>query len=191
MVLNSPSSDREIRSRAHQLLKDDIGITLNTRAEELVIHERYCMLLRIENTQVARFMAEDIRRIGRSEVYSSADMIDRILSTEGVKIPPFNITDLRPLSDRVRIEDVSGSTAETSEIPIKEKLRRSLLPDKLNEYPRPSYSPISSSGAFPKGGPGCHKADEDQHHQADQRDGVSLPPLPIVSADLPGEIHNE
>lgn len=50
---------------------------------------------------------------------------------------------------------------------------------------------LSSSGAVPKGGPGCHEAAEDQHHQADVRDGVDLSPLPIVSADLNGEILDE
>lgn len=182
MVLSSPSSDREIRARAHELLKDPIGITMNPHAEEFVIHKRYCHLLRIEDTLFAQFMADDLRLIGRSEVYASAPISDRILSTNGLDIPPVNITDCRDPPNKERTVDVAGGTAKTSEVPmVPKEHKRSLLPDTLRPYP---VRGLSQCGAVPKGGLDSHEAGGGQHQEGDARDGVDLSPLPSALTDL-------
>jgi hypothetical protein len=134
----------ELRSRAHSLIKDDSGITLNPDSSEYIDHLIYCKLLSIEDTLFCRIRSQDLKLSGRSKVYANSSIVERILSTEGVNPPQLSVIDLRPESVKERAPDVADGTVKTSKGPIFDDIpwnnipekKLSLFPEKVWSYPK-------------------------------------------------------
>ena len=82
---------QEIRKRVLELIKDDSGVTLNEYAGPLHQHKAFCDALGISETPWAESRKNQILAVGRAEAFKKADLTDRILSTDSITLPDYNI----------------------------------------------------------------------------------------------------
>lgn len=94
MMVRSPELDLDLLTR--QLLSDPDTVTLNNRPRELADHAAYCRILGITGGTFDTIVSNMILTVGRTELYMSRPLTERILSTSGIDrpvIPVYGVAD--------------------------------------------------------------------------------------------------
>jgi len=145
----------ELRKRVLQLKQDDEGITLNEYAGPVNHHRRFCSILGISGTAWAKAREKQISETGKAQAYMKAELTDRILSTNGIKIPDFDIIDvtddLIPTGPAAAAGPaVPGTTATPSDLPSMTVIPMAAAA--ATNKPDADIEPgadVGTSGAFP------------------------------------------